>query len=298
MTNGSPSHDDRTSQEDGLAIRFDGQRPRLRLVAWRLLGSGFDADEAVQEAWLRLRSVDATAIDNLDGWLTTVTARIALDMIRARERSAGPVDLQAAPDVVAVTAGPEDEAVLADSVSAALLLVLDSLTPAERLAFVLHDLFAVSFVEIGEVLQRSASASKMLASRARRKVQGEPARIERVPAEHRAVVAAFLDAARTGNLEMLVNLLHPEAVLRSDEPAVAMGSSAQMTGDRNIAGVFSGRALGAEAATIDGVVGLVWIVQGRPKVAWEFTIDTDRIVRIDTIADSLTLEQAQITSLV
>jgi len=284
--------------DTALVERFEEQRSRLRRLAYGMLSNHSDADEAVQETWIRLDAADASGIDNLGGWLTTVTGRISLDMIRSRSRRAGIVaDSEDAAQSVDAVGGPEAEAVMADSVSRALLVVLETLTPAERLAFVLHDLFAVPFDDIAGVLERSPAATKMLASRARHKVRGGPVSEPHSSREHEAIVVAFLDAARTGNLMGLVAILHPDVVMHSDQRAIEMGSPGTVGGAENVAAVFSGRALGAEAAFIDTVAGMVWIVADQAKVGWEFTIDNGQIVRIDMVADNEALADAEIQRL-
>jgi RNA polymerase sigma factor (sigma-70 family) len=278
-------------EDDWLADRFEANRARLRAVAYRMLGSRAEADDAVQEAWLRLSRADASEIENLGGWLTTVVARVSLDKLRSRasrrEEAGGP-DLADRVDSSG-SGGPEDEALLVDSVGSALLVVLDTLRPAERLAFVLHDIFAVPFDEIGPVIGRSPTAAKQLASRARHKVQGTEPAADADPARQREVVDAFLAASRAGDFDALVGLLDPDVVLEADAAAVRLGSPAEVRGAVAVAGTFSGRALAAQAALIDGVVGVVWAVKGRPKVAWDFTIRDGRIVHIDMLAagDSL-----------
>jgi len=281
--------------DTALVDRFEEQRPRLRRLAYGMLGNHSDADEAIQETWIRLDAADASSIDNLGGWLTTVTGRISLDMIRSRSRHPMPLaDSEDADQSVAAVGSPEVEAVMAESVSRALRVALATLTPAERLTFVLHDLFAVPFDDIAGVLERSPAAAKMLASRARHKVRGEPVSEPHSSREHEVIVAAFLDAARSGNLMGLVAVLHPDVVMHSDRRAIAMGSPGTVGGAENVAAVFSGRALGAEAAFIDTVAGLAWIVSDQAKVAWEFTIEIGQIVRIDMVADSDALADAEI----
>ncbi len=207
-----------------LAEAFEEQRDRLVAVAYRMLGSRGDAEDAVQEAWIRLARQDAAAIDNLAGWLTTVVGRVCLDALRSRKTRAESSYEDRLPELMVTVdggAGPEDDAMLAESVGLALLVVLDTLTPVERLAFVLHDLFAVPFAEIGEIIGRSTDATKMLASRARRKVQGTPPP-ERERRRQRAVVDAFLAAARNGDFEGLVRLLHPQVTWRTYHPQGVM----------------------------------------------------------------------------
>jgi RNA polymerase sigma-70 factor (ECF subfamily) len=280
-----------------LAARFEEHRAHLRGVAYRMLGSTAAADDAVQEAWLRLAGRDSEAVANLRGWLTTVVSRICLDVLRSRsvrreDLTDGPVD--AAADRVVGT-DPADEAELADSVGAALLVVLDRLSPSERLAFVLQDVFAVPFEEIGAILDRSPAAAKQLASRARNKVRGVGPAEETDVARRRQVVEAFLRAARDGDLAGLVAVLDPAIVLDADGAAARMGAPATTRGADRVAAMFSGRALGAEIAIVDGNLGLAWIVSGAVKVAWNFYIDGDRVVHIDMHADPVLLDDLAIS---
>jgi len=286
------------AEHDWLVDRFEAQRAHLRAVAYRMLGSTGEADDAVQEAWVRLNRSDTSAIENLDGWLTTVVSRVSLDMLRSRasrrEESSGG-DL---PDrVESATAGsdPEHEALLADTVGSALLVVLDTLSPAERLAFVLHDMFAVPFEEIGRIVGRSPNAAKQLASRARHKVQGKGPAADADHARQREVVDAFLAASRSGDFDALVALLDPDIVLVADAAAVEMGSPEETQGAAAVAGTFSGRALAAQPALIDGAVGIVWAVSGWAKVAWDFTIRDGKVVHIDMLAASDTLDDLDLT---
>jgi RNA polymerase sigma-70 factor, ECF subfamily len=282
---------------DWLGQRFEVHRAHLRSVAYRMLGTRAEADDAVQEAWLRLSRADANEIDNLGGWLTTVVSRVALDMLRSRgsrrEDAAGLV-VTSEIDARSPGPGPEDDALLADSVGAALLVVLDRLTPSERLAFVLHDMFGVPFDEIAPIVKRSEDAAKQLASRARRKVQGSD-RPDVDPARQRRVVDAFLAASRNGQFDALVAMLDPDITLEADTAAVRMGSPDQVVGAPAVAATFSGRALGAQAALVDGAVGMVWQVNGRTRVAWDFTIEDDTIVHIAMVADPETLEDLDLT---
>jgi RNA polymerase sigma-70 factor, ECF subfamily len=274
-------------EHDWLVDGFEAHRAHLRAVAYRMLGSPGEADDAVQEAWLRLSRSDAAEIQNLGGWLTTVVARVSLDMLRSRaSRREEPAGARLADEAEIPAAGsdPEHEALLADTVGSALLVVLDSLSPAERLAFVLHDMFAVPFDEIGPVIGRSSNAAKQLASRARHKVQGSGPVGDADPTRQREVVDAFLAASRKGDFDALVALLDPDVVLEADAAAVHMGSPEEVRGAAAVAGTFSGRALAAQAALIDGAVGVVWAVGGRPKVAWDFTIADGTIVHIDMLA--------------
>ncbi|MCS7481067.1 sigma-70 family RNA polymerase sigma factor [Umezawaea endophytica] len=263
-----------------LAARFEADRPRLRAVAHRMLGSTSEADDAVQEAWLRLDRSDTSEVGNLSGWLTTVVARVCLDVLRSRksrreeplptEDPAGGVD-------------PEHEALLADSVGVALLVVLDTLAPAERLAFVLHDLFGVSFVEIAPILGKSPAAARQLASRARRRVRGT----ESAPDPHRGrvVVDAFLAASREGDFAALLTLLDPDAVVRSDAAAAAAGSDAEVRGRDAVAAFFNGRAKHARSAFVDGLAGAAWAPGGTPRVVFDFVVSDGLVVAIDVLAD-------------
>jgi RNA polymerase sigma-70 factor (ECF subfamily) len=288
--------------DEHLVNDFEAHRRHLRTVAYRMLGSWGEADDAVQEAWVRLNRSDANEIENLGGWLTTVVGRVSLDMLRSRaSRREDPVgaDLPDAAPAATSTPGtdPEEEAVLADAVGSALLVVLDTLSPAERLAFVLHDMFAVPFDEIGRIVGRSPNAAKQLASRARRKVQGRGATSDTDPDRQREVVDAFLAAAHNGDFDALIALLDPEIVLVADAAAVRMGSAEETRGAANVAGIFSGRAEAAQAALVDGAVGVAWAVRGRPKVVWDFTIEDGRVVHIDMLAASDTLADLELTLL-
>jgi RNA polymerase sigma factor (sigma-70 family) len=286
---------------DEQAAEFETHRARLTRVADRVLNDRAGADDAVQECWLRLERTDPATIDNLAGWLTTTTARICLDMLRRRARV--DVDDRAANDTAAsdtfpaYDADPAVAADLAEAVGEALSVVLEALNPAERVAFVLHDTFGISFDDIGAVLERSPNAAKQLATRARSKIRGgEPAEQVAVRAadDHAGVVQAFLRAARGGDLAALIGVLHPDIVLRADHAAIAMGSPALVHGAEGVASVFSGRAQMAVAGWIDEVAGMVWEVGGRTKVAWEFTIVDGAVTRIDMIADVDTLDSATI----
>lgn len=283
-----------------LAEMFEPHRSRLRGVAYRMLGSLPEAEDAVQETWLRLSRADSSEITNMGAWLTTVTARISLDMLRARtSRREDAAGLRPEGELggSAPEGNPEEEALLAESVGAALLVILDTLTPAERLAFVLHDMFALPFDEIGVIVTRSPEAAKQLASRARRKVQGSEPPANADPVRQRVVVDAFLAASRNGRLEDLVAVLDPEVVLVADPRAVQMGSPATTVGSRAVAATFSGRAQAAQPALIDGAVGMVWMVGGRTRVAWDFTITEGKITHIAMLAAPATLAELEVTVL-
>jgi RNA polymerase sigma factor (sigma-70 family) len=288
------------TESDWLVDRFEAHRAHLRAVAYRMLGSTGEADDAVQEAWVRLSRTDTSDVANLGGWLTTVVARVSLDMLRARaSRREEPSGTPVPEHVESRGAGsdPEAEAVLADSVGSALLVVLDTLRPAERLAFVLHDMFAMPFDEIGAILGRSSNAAKQLASRARHKVQGSGPVPDTDPSRQREVVDAFLAASRNGDFDALLALLDPDVVLRADAIAVRMGSPEELLGAEAVAGNFSGRAQAAQPALVDGAVGVVWAVGGRPRVVWDFTIEDGKVVRIDMLAAPDSLDELDLTIL-
>jgi RNA polymerase sigma-70 factor (ECF subfamily) len=271
---------------DWLAERFELDRARLRAVAYRMLGSTHEADDAVQEAWLRLGRSGASGVENLTGWLTTVVARLCLDMLRARKaKREEPLDEVPTDALAAPEGDPERDALLGDSVGLALLVVLETLTPAERVSFVLHDLFAVPFEEIAPIVRRSPTAARKLASRARRRVRGAEATDEPDRARQRAIIEAFLAASRGGDLGALVALLDPQVVLSADDEAARMGGEAEVRGADAVAGTFVGRARVAQAALVDGVPGAVWLAGGRPRVVFRFTIDRDRIATIELLAD-------------
>ncbi|MEU6380912.1 sigma-70 family RNA polymerase sigma factor [Streptomyces sp. NPDC046909] len=262
------------SENEFLARRFEEHRDRLRAVAYRMLGSGAEAEDAVQEAWVRLSRSDAGQVDNLGGWLTTVVGRVCLDMLRSRTARA---ELPLTPDapVPATVADPEQDVLLADSVGAALLVVLETLTPAERLAFVLHDLFAVPYDDVATVVGRTPTAARQLASRARRRVQGAPAPDADL-VRQREVVDAFLAAARGGDFEALMEVLDPDVVARSEAGVVA-GALAVAKG----ASTYSRLAAIALPALVDGATGLAVLVDGRVERALAFTFVRDRIAVID-----------------
>jgi RNA polymerase sigma factor (sigma-70 family) len=273
------------TDEDLLAERFEAHRSHLRAVAYRMLGSHTEADDAVQEAWLRLHRSNADAVDNLGGWLTTVVARVCLDMLRTRTtRREDPLVVADAALRAADAGHPEHEAQLADSVGLALLTVLDTLAPAERLAFVLHDMFAVPFEEIAAMLGRTAAATRQLASRGRRRVQAPGADPETDRGRQREVVDAFLAASRAGDFDTLVRLLDPGAAVLADEAAIGMGAQRSVRGAAAVAETFSGRARAARPALLDGYPAAVWSVGGQPRVVFGFTVAAGRIVEIEMLA--------------
>ena len=261
-----------------------------------------DADDAVQEAWLRLSRADTSGVENLTAWLTTVVARVSLDMLRSRtsrrEEPFGDAEPEP-PAGHAQRADPEHEAVLADSVGLALSVVLDTLAPAERLAFVLHDMFAVPFDEIASILGRSPAAAKQLASRARRRVRGATSddEIETDVTRQRSVVDAFLAASRDGDFDALLALLDPAVVLRADSTVVRRprsGLEAEVRGARAVAGAFVGRARGAQTAIVDGFVGAVWAHGGRPGAVFDFRVAHGKIVSIAIVGDPERLGQLEL----
>jgi RNA polymerase sigma-70 factor (ECF subfamily) len=279
---------------DQLARRFEADRPHLRAVARRMLGSAGEADDAVQETWLRLSRSDTSEVTNLTGWLTTVLSRVCLDMLRARAaRREDSTELPEAP--AAEEAHPERQVLLADAIGPALLVVLDTLAPAERLAFVLHDMFAVPFPQIAEIVGCAPAAARQLASRARRKVQGRSAEEDR--ARSRTVVDAFLAASRSGDFAALLALLDPEVVVRADAAAVRTGAADLVRGAQAVAETFSGRARHAEVALLDGEAGLVWAPGGTPRVAFAFVVADGRVTAIDLIADPADLAAMELTLL-
>lgn len=284
------------NDNESLARDFDAERTRLRAVAYRILGTYGDADDAVQETWLRLDRTDRSSIDNLRAWLTTVVSRVCLDMLRSR--SARRED-ELAEDDQALTGpsdGPEALAVQDDSVNDAVLVVLDRLGPAERLAFVLHDLFSVPFEQIAAVIERSPDATRQLASRARRRVRD--ADVPKAQARQREAVAAFLRASREGDLATLLTVLDPQIELRADRVAVAAAAVApggapeidhRLRGAQAVAAAFQGRAQGAELALIDGVVGAVYAPGGTVVSAIAARVRDGRVVSLDVCADRETI---------
>jgi RNA polymerase sigma factor (sigma-70 family) len=287
-------------ERDWLTERFEAHRTHLKAVAYRMLGSSSEADDAVQEAWLRLSRSDAGDIENLGGWLTTVVARVCLNMLQSRKsRREEPLDAQVPDPIASHTDGvdPEQEALQADSVGIALLVVLDTLAPAERLAFVLHDMFAVPFEEIAPIVGRSPTAARQLASRARRRVQGAAPFPENDVTRQRAVVGAFLAASRGGDFDALLAMLDPDAVLRADHAAVQLGVSKEIRGAAAVAGRFAGGARAARLALVDGAAGAVWASGGQPRVVFSFTITDGKVVAIDLLADPERLAQLDLTVL-
>jgi RNA polymerase sigma-70 factor (ECF subfamily) len=282
-----------TDGPDWLAKRFDESRSHLRGVAYRMLGSDGEADDAVQEAWLKVSRSDTGDVQNLGGWLTTVVARVCLDMLRAR-RAKRERPLEPAVEAVPAAANPEAEVAFADAIGPALLVVLDMLAPQERVAFVLHDMFDLSFEEIAPIVDRTPAAARQLASRARRRVRGAAAPAVEV-AQHRELVGAFLAASRDGDFDRLLAVLSPDAVLRADATSVRVAAAYQdrggpvlepeVRGAALVANAFKGRATAALQALIDGQPGAVWAVRGQVRSAFVFTIAGGQITGIDLVMD-------------
>lgn len=288
-------------QQDWLTERFAECRAHLRAVAYRMLGSVSEAEDAVQEAWLNLNRSDTRTVENLAGWLTTVVARVCLDTLRTR-RSRREEPLAPMADTPS-DSDPEADVALADAIGPALLIVLDALSPAERVAFVLHDTFDLSFEEIAPIIDRTPAAARQLASRARRRVRGAAAP-EIDVARQREVVDAFLAASRDGDFERLVAVLSTNVVLRADDLAVRTAAANQrrgapvlaseVRGASQVAGAFQGRARAALSALIDGEAGAVWAVGGRVRAAFVFTIEGDKITGIDLVMDPVHLAELDV----
>jgi RNA polymerase sigma factor (sigma-70 family) len=291
------------NKSEWWAQQFEENRGHLRAVAYRMLGSVSEADDAVQEAWLRLSRSDAASIENLGGWLTTVVARVCLDSLRSRSsRREDSLDARTSEGTASRqrVSDPEQEALLADSVGLALVVVLDRLTPVERIAFVLHDMFDVSFDEIALIVGRSPTAARQLASRARRRVQGAGTPSQSDLNQQRQVVDAFLTALRGGDFEGLLAVLDPEVVVRIDEAAARPGGPREIRGARAWAKgavAFAQLAASAQLMTIDGTVGVVWAPGGRLLRVLSFTVANGKIVEADIIADSVRLDALHLTAL-
>lgn len=293
------------SDDDSLARQFEAHRANLRGVAWRILGSASEAEDAVQEAWLRLARADMSEVGNLGGWLTTVVSRVCLDMLRARKaRPEEPLEADAA-DKFAGAENAEGDTQLADGVGLALLVVLKTLAPNERVAFVLHDLFNLPFDEIAPIINRSEAATRQLASRARRRVQGSP-EPDSDRTRQREIVTAFLTASRNGDFTALLAVLDPNVVLRADAAAVATSVArrkygapvleAEMRGATVVADTFKGRAQAAQLVSVDGVAGLVYAPGGTVQAAFAFVVEHGKIVEISLIGDPASISQLQISA--
>ncbi|MFI6907080.1 sigma-70 family RNA polymerase sigma factor [Nonomuraea sp. NPDC050394] len=289
------------AEQNWLSERFTEHKDRLHALAYRMLGSPGEAEDAVQETWLRVSRADTSELENPAGWLTTITARVCLNMLEARrnrrEEPAGALPPEPASPRTSLhpgdhagihptgQSGPEEEALLADSVGVALMVVLDTLTPAERLAFVLHDVFAVSFGEIGEIIDRSPAAARQLASRARRRLQGAADASGAARSPKREIVAAFLSASRNGDFAALLEILDPDVVV------------GEVRGSHAVATFFAGRAEAARLALVDGVASAVWFHLGRPKAVFTFTVSDGKITRIVIDTDEERLRDLDIVVL-
>lgn len=291
-------------KKDWLEKNFEESRGHLKAVAYRMLGSVGEAEDAVQEAWIRLSKSESEKIDNLSGWLTTVVARVCLDVLRSRKsKREEPLD-QKHSDIPSEDWGnPEADFMIADSVGPALLVILDTLTPAERIAFVLHDLFNLSFEEIGPIIDRSETAARQLASRARRRVRGAPTPDDDADRQQE-VVSAFLAASRDGNFEALIRLLHPDVVLRADQTAIQIAELNKskgapqfkpvMKGPQLVADTMKGKATAAQLALVNGLAGLTWSPAGKPVVAFCFSMQGGMISAIDIVMDPKSLGDFEI----
>ncbi len=288
------------NKHEWLAEQFEANRTHLQAVAYRMLGELSEADDAVQESWLRLSRSDTSGIENLGGWLTTVVARICLDMLRSRNsRREESLEASEAEPTTSREGeiNPEQEALLADSVGLALFVVLDTLNPAERLAFVLHDIFAMPFDEIAPIVERSETATRQLASRARRRVRGGAMVEDADLTYQRNVVDAFLAASRTGDFNALLAVLDPDVVFRHDLTAVPAGEPAEIRGAQAVARQFSGRALGARPALVNGSVGIVVASRSRLFLALNLTLTGGKIAEINVVADPADLDQLDVADL-
>jgi RNA polymerase sigma factor (sigma-70 family) len=289
-------------EQEWLATRFEEHRSRLRAVAYRMLGSLSEADDAVQDTWIRLSRIDADEVENLGGWLTTVLARVCLNMLRSRQtRREEPFGPHVPEPILDPVAGmdPEHEALLADSVGLALLVVLETLAPAERLAFVLHDMFAVPFDQIAPIVDRSPEAARQLASRARRRVRGSAPVGDADPEQQRQVVEAFLAAAREGHFDALVALLDPDVVLRADSGPGLPGATIEVRGAAEVAGralTYARLQLLNRPVLVNGVLGMMAYRDGRPFSVGAITVRGGRIVEMDILADPERLRQLDLTA--
>lgn len=286
------------NDRDWLAQRFEENRTRLRAVAYRMLGSRSDADDAVQEAWLRLDRSDPASIENLQGWLTTVTARVCLDMLRSRKSRREETFDSYVPDVIVSPekqTDPENEALIADSVGLALLVVLEALTPPERIAFVLHDMFGVPFEEIASILECAPVTARQFASRARRRVQGAAPTPDADLRQQRVVVDAFLAAVRDGNFEALVAVLHPGVVLKADHGPMREIRGAHVVASQAL--MFSQLARHVQPVVVNGDAGIIsWRPDGQPFSVMSFTVREQRIVEIDVIRDPARLQRLDLSA--
>jgi RNA polymerase sigma factor (sigma-70 family) len=292
--------------DDRLSERFEAARPRLRRIALRILGSASESDDALQESWLRISRAETADLTNFEGWLTTVVARVCFDALKrrtSRREDLTPDDPRQGLAATAADEHPEREAILVDSIGVAMRILLDALSPAERVAFVLHDTFDVPFDDIAAIVGKTPDAARQLASRARRRVRGASPGRDAVTQRSDELVRAFLEASRAGNFSALLAVLDPRATLRADAGVMAMGGAAYWGSDRLQTGVqgadavartFIGRARAAQPAYIDGEPGAVWMHEGELRVAFRFRVNEDRIAAIDMVADRDALAQSVI----
>jgi len=284
------------SDDDWLAARFEEHRARLNALAYRMLGSRTEAEDTVQDAWLRVSRSDATGVANLGGWLRTVVSRLCLNVLQSRRaRPEVPFDLEALEPIASQDerSDPEQEALLADSIGLALHIVLDTLTPSERVAFVLHDMFEVPFEEIAPILDRRAAATRQLASRARRRVHQVDTSAMSDRARHYKIVDAFLAASKNRDFVALLQYLDPSVVLRADQAAVALGA-VEVRGSEQVARSFVGKLGGAKPAMVNGSLGAVWIPGGQPRVVFTFEVSGERITAVELIADRERLQELEL----
>ena len=288
-------------EENFLAEQFRANRGRLKSVAYRMLGSTSEAEDAVQETWMRLSRAESSDVRNLGGWLTTVVSRVCLDMLRARKsRREDPLGPEVTEPSVsqADPGGFEHEAMLADSVGLAMLVVLQQLSPAERIAFVLHDMFDLPFDQIAPIVDRTPEAARQLASRARRRVQGKPSPDESELASNRSIVSAFLTASRTGDMRGLLAVLDPGVVIRADAAALKLGAiSPHISGADAVAQALAGRARNARVGLIDGAIGVIIAPEGKLRLVLQVVVRDGRIAEIASVADRDTLAEMEMTVL-
>lgn len=286
---------------DCLVEQFEAHRNHLQLVAYRMLGSLSEADDAVQESWIRLSRSDTSGVENMGGWLTTIVSRVCLDMLRSRKSRREELTRESVPEPVTSRqdgSDPEHEALLADSVGLAMLVVLGNLNPAERIAFVLHDIFALSFSEIAPIIGRNEAAARQLASRARRRVQGAATSTDSVElTRKRELVDAFLAASRTGDFEKLLTVLDPNVVLRNDTAFAPVSNFPVVHGSQAVAKQFAGRAQGARPVLVNGSVGVIVAPRGRLLFVLELTVADGKITEIDMIANQARIRQLDLTVL-
>ncbi|MBD3921718.1 sigma-70 family RNA polymerase sigma factor [Paenibacillus sp. PR3] len=289
------------NNQNWLAEQFETHRNHLQAVAYRMLGSLGEADDAVQESWIRLSRTDTSGVENIGGWMTTITSRVCLDMLRSRKTRREDLTIESVPEPANSSqdrSDPEHEALLADSVGIAMLVVLGNLNPAERIAFVLHDVFALSFSEIAPIIERNEAATRQLASRARRRVQGAESTSEKADLKpKRELVEAFLAASRNGDFEQLLRVLDPNVILRNDTAFAPVAHSPIVHGSQAVAKQFAGRAQGARPVLVNGSVGVVVAPRGLPLFVLEITAVDGKITEIEMIADQARIRELNLAVL-